>query len=133
MSSGSVSRKLAPLRGCFSNFCCLPATGDSGGLSTDSTTCGCVVSIGGHARRLPEVFPGEVSDLQREGTMTSVFRLDQTEPYFDARSSTVSSSTLAPLEQSCQCVISLGEWLMPATLGTKIMPIGIRGAIICAS
>src|ERR1017187_4398845 len=42
--------------------------------------------------------------------------------YFDANSSTVSSSTLAPLVQSCQCVSSLGEWLMPATLGTKIMP-----------
>ncbi len=47
--------------------------------------------------------------------------------------STLCSSTLAPFAQSAQRVSSFGEWLMPATLGTKIMPIGPSCAIICAS
>ena len=45
----------------------------------------------------------------------------------------VCKRTLAPLAQSCQGVNSLGEWLMPCTLGTKIIPIGPIFAIICAS
>ena len=44
----------------------------------------------------------------------------------------VCSNTLAPSAQFIQGVSSLGEWLMPPTLGTKIMPIGPRRAIICA-
>ena len=40
------------------------------------------------------------------------------------RSSTVLSRTFAPFAQSSQLVSSFGEWLMPPTLGTKIMPIG---------
>ena len=45
----------------------------------------------------------------------------------------VCKRTLAPLAQSCQRVNSLGEWLMPSTLGTKIIPIGAIFAIIWAS
>jgi hypothetical protein len=43
------------------------------------------------------------------------------------------SNTFAPLLQSCQRVSSRGEWLIPPTLGTKIIPIGPSCAIIWAS
>src|ERR1041385_3919531 len=41
---------------------------------------------------------------------------------YPAKSSTASSRTFAPFAQSCQVVSSLGEWLMPPMLGTKIIP-----------
>ena len=53
--------------------------------------------------------------------------------YRDAQSNTVVSSTSAPRAQSSQLVSSIGEWLIPFTLGTKIIPIGPSSAIICAS
>ncbi len=43
---------------------------------------------------------------------------------YRARSITVSNNTFAPFAQSCQDVSSLGEWLIPPMLGTKIIPIG---------
>src|ERR1700730_19107946 len=46
---------------------------------------------------------------------------------------TVSSSTFAPFSMSPGRENSLGEWLIPPTLGMKIMPIGPRLAISCAS
>ena len=55
------------------------------------------------------------------------------EPYARSISSTVRSRTFAPFAQSSQCVSSFGEWLMPPTLGTKIIPIGPSCAIFCAS
>ncbi len=39
-------------------------------------------------------------------------------------SSTAPIRTVAPRAQSSQDVFSIGEWLMPPMLGTKIMPIG---------
>ena len=48
-------------------------------------------------------------------------------------SSTVLNSTLAPLAISWADVNSCGEWLMPFSLGTKIMPVGAISAMSCAS
>ena len=53
--------------------------------------------------------------------------------YARSISNTAPSRTSAPRAQSSQRVSSSGEWLMPRTLGTKIMPIGESCAIICAS
>src|SRR3984893_13156279 len=50
-----------------------------------------------------------------------------------SRPNTVSSSTFAPFSMSPGRENSLGEWLIPPTLGMKIMPIGPRLAISCAS
>ena len=47
--------------------------------------------------------------------------------------SVVRNSTSAPFAQSDQRENSLGEWLMPPMLGTKIMPIGPSLARNCAS
>src|SRR5690606_37961432 len=49
------------------------------------------------------------------------------------RSSRVASSTPAPATMSSGAVYSSGLWLMPLTLGTKIMAVGQMRAIICAS
>src|SRR5215467_14278359 len=45
----------------------------------------------------------------------------------------VCKRTLAPFAQSRQLVNSFGEWLIPSTLGTKIIPMGPTFASICAS
>ena len=48
-------------------------------------------------------------------------------------SRTTSKNTLAPLMQAWSGVYSAGLWLMPLTLGTKIMAVGQIRAIIWAS
>jgi len=53
--------------------------------------------------------------------------------YVRSTRSIVCSSTFAPFAQSDQRVNSLGEWLIPPTLGTKIIPIGAILARNCAS
>src|SRR5690606_27867537 len=50
-----------------------------------------------------------------------------------SRRSSVCSSTSAPVVMSSGDENSSAEWLIPPRLGTKIMPMGPRYAISCAS
>ena len=52
---------------------------------------------------------------------------------YRSAASTALSRTLAPFTTSSGFVNSRGEWLMPPTLGTKIIAIGAIWAISCAS
>ena len=63
----------------------------------------------------------------------SAFSLPPQTFSYPAHANTFSSNTFAPFAQSFHDVSSFGEWLIPATLGTKIIPIGVNLAIICAS
>ena len=45
----------------------------------------------------------------------------------------VCNKTFAPLAMSLALVNSLGEWLIPPILGTKIIPTGAINAMSCAS
>ena len=54
-------------------------------------------------------------------------------PYARSRASMAFSSTLAPLTQSWGVVYSSREWLIPLTLGTKIMPAWVMLAMAWAS
>jgi hypothetical protein len=69
------------------------------------------------------------------GTGVLIFGETQNATHVEERSISriVCKRTLAPFVQSSQRVSSLGEWLIPLMLGTKIIPIGPIFAIIWAS
>src|SRR5206468_10667357 len=66
---------------------------------------------------------------QKEKAATS----RRTPKYYRSTFSSVRNNTFAPFSMSFGRENSFGEWLMPPTLGIKIMPTGARRAMSCAS
>src|SRR5207244_13431222 len=59
--------------------------------------------------------------------------VDRTPKYYRSTFSSVRNNTFAPFSISFGRENSFGEWLMPPTLGMKIMPTGARRAMSWAS